>query len=156
MKKILLLCLLWATHAVQGSTYKTWVVETRGGMRISFRLSETPQIVYAGQTMRLNTETESHYFEISDMAYFYNENMTTNIGNSTLDPLCVSYADADHILIEGTFSPADIKVCTAEGEDMSAHVTCSPGKMVIHVAEIPRGDYVISVRQKKNLKFYKR
>lgn len=156
MKKLLLLCLVFAAHITSAATDRLLVVWTTGGEKVSFALSANPQITFSNQTLCIKTDSQSQNFEIAQVAQYYFEDNATAIAKPQFGELRISQTGNEQITVEGLQPSAAVRLYAVDGREMPDRITRSEGSIVISLLSLPKGVYFISTDNKQNLKIYKR
>ena len=146
----------FVVQITSAATDRLLVVETTDGEKVSFALSANPQITFSGQTLHLNTDSQSQDFEIAKVAQYYFLDNTVGIAKPQFGELRISQTSNEQITVEGLQPSAAVRLYAADGREMPGRITRSDGRAVISLLSLPKGVYIISTDNKQNLKIYKR
>lgn len=131
------------------------VVETNGGGKFSFVLSENLQITFSGQTMSISTGSDIQGFEIADVIQYYFEDNATDVKELQAGELRISQSDYQQIVVEGIQPSSVVKLYAMDGKELPGRVTLSDGRATVSLLSLPKGVYVISANKKQNIKIIK-
>ena len=148
-----MLCLMLAAQGVAAAD-KLLVIEAVDGGKTVFALSAYPELSFSGQTMLLNVGTQSHSFEIANVAQYYFENDVTAIDGLESVKLRLRYTGSDKVIVEGISADADVRLYSTNGTLINGSVATANGHAAISLSSLPKGIYIISVNKKQNIKIH--
>ena len=70
---------LFISIIIRAESGRLLIVETTGGVKISFALSENPELTFNGQSMIVTTNERSQQFDVYNIVQWYFENESTGI-----------------------------------------------------------------------------
>ena len=143
---------------INADSNRLLIVETTDGVKISFSLSENPELTFNGKTMLITSENESQQFEVYNISKWYFENLASNVNPiEKFDKPFIKKVNNEVILVEGLQPSSKVQIYSIDGKQQSIQNSYSEGeKSVINIANLPNGVYIVSINKVYNFKIYKK
>lgn len=149
---------LFISIIIRAESGRLLIVETTGGVKISFALSENPELTFNGQSMIVTTNERSQQFDVYNIVQWYFENESTGISTiRNYDKPIVNGPNNEVIIVEGLSPTLDIQIYSIDGRKQSLYDSYYDGdKFVINISSLPKGVYIVSINKQQSIKFYKK
>lgn len=135
---------------------KQLIIETTDGGKTVFALSNNPEISFNGQTMLLAVGSQSHSYEIANVAQYYFGTIESGIGILKGTRFHIRNIGNDQIVIEGITPKTDVRLYSLNGTQKTCKVVLSSDKATISLTTLPKGIYIISVNQNQIIKIHRK
>lgn len=134
---------LGAVGAEAQGTVKGIVIETAGGQRTEYALTETPKLTYDGNTVTLTTTKVRVDFTASNIVKV----MLTDISSTGIDDVESSRGDIqlsnDEVRMSGLVAEESVTLYNVNGVLLSSWKATSTGELTISLSDLSRGVYII-------------
>lgn len=157
-RKTFLFLFLFISIIIRAESGRLLIVETTGGVKISFALSENPELTFNGQSMIVTTNERSQQFDVYNIVQWYFENESTGIDTIKNYNKPIGYGSSNEVIIvEGLTPASEIQIYSIDGRKQSLHDSYYDGdKFVINISSLPKGVYIVSINNQQSIKFYKK
>jgi hypothetical protein len=137
-----LLGFITAKADAQG-TVKGIVIETAGGQRTEYALTETPKLTYDGNTVTLTTTKVSVDYTASNILKV----MLTDISSTGINDVESSLGNIllsnDEVRMSGLAADESVTLYNVNGMLLSSWKATSMGELTISLSDLSRGVYII-------------
>lgn len=149
---------LFISIIIRAESGRLLIVETTGGVKISFALSENPELTFNEQSMIVTTNEGSQQFDIFNIVQWYFENESTGIGTiRKYDKPIIDGPNNEVIIVKGLSSTSEIQIYSIDGRKQSLRDSYYDGdKFVINTSSLPKGVYIVSINNQQSIKFHKK
>ncbi len=134
---------LGAASVKAQSTVKGIVIETAGGQRTEYALTETPELTYDGNTVTLTTKNVSVNYTATQIVKVE----LTDIHETSIEAVKKEKGQlvvlADQILLSGLSANEKVQLYNESGILRSSWKVASNGKLTISLSDLSRGMYII-------------
>lgn len=128
------------------STVKGVVIETAGGQRTEYSLTDTPKLTYDGTTVTLTTTKVSVYFTAS----FIEKVMLTDISSTGIDEVENGRSDIllsnDEVRMSGLADGESVALYNVNGTLLSTWKATCTGELTISLSDLQQGVYIIKAK----------
>jgi len=128
------------------STVKGVVIETAGGQRTEYSLTDTPKLTYDGTTVTLTTTKVSVYFTAS----FIEKVMLTDISSTGIDEVENGRSDIllsnDEVRMSGLADGESVALYNVNGTLLSTWKATCTGELIISLSDLQQGVYIIKAK----------
>ena len=125
------------------STVKGVVIETAGGQRTEYALTETPRLTYDGNTVTLTTTKVSVDYTASNILKV----MLTDISSTGINDVESSLGNIllsnDEVRMSGLAADESVTLYNTNGMLLSTWKATSTGELTINLSDLSRGIYII-------------
>ena len=139
----LMLCSIGITKAHAQSTVKGVVIETAGGQRTEYALTEAPRLTYDGNTVTLTTTKVSVDYTTSNILKV----MLTDISSTGINDVESSLGNIllsnDEVRMSGLAADESVTLYNTNGMLLSTWKATSTGELTINLSDLSRGIYII-------------
>ena len=139
----LMLCSIGIPKAYAQSTVKGVVIETAGGQRTEYALTETPRLTYDGNTVTLTTTKVSVDYTASNILKV----MLTDISSTGINDVESSLGNIllsnDEVRMSGLAADESVTLYNTNGMLLSTWKATSTGELTINLSDLSRGIYII-------------
>ena len=124
----------------------TLIVQTKGGEKMEFVLSEHPKVTFTTNELLIETESNAVYYPLSDMARFTYKNVTPSTGmidittNKTMFNL-----SGDLLVFPSLPENCEVKIYSADGMLVYNTKTKQAGEYSFAMSGLNTGTYIVSV-----------
>lgn len=157
-KRLLLFFItILAAYHVQSATLQYLVVKTNDGDLFSFVFSDAPVITFDKQTMKIESKSKTHSFEISNVKeYSFSENdVTSGLEDVRANELRLINDENGNIIIDGVQPNSIVRLYSINGKEQSGKISSTGERVYINLDSLPKGIYIVSVNN-KSFKVYKK
>ncbi|MBR6320057.1 MAG: hypothetical protein IKR50_06445 [Prevotella sp.] len=152
-KKLFAMTMLLYCFAVGTWAEKALVIEFRSGDTSTFVLSQKPEINFSNHLLHLSVYDSNNDFEIADVAQFYFAEETQGVEevkkNGTIR---IAYSSNDKVIVEGLSATDHLRLYSLEGIQYAGRVSVADGSAVVSLQSLPKGTYLINIKDKQTLK----
>ena len=139
---LVLLGFITAKADAQG-TVKGVVIETAGGQRTEYALTEAPRLTYDGNTVTLTTTKVSVDYTTSNILKV----MLTDISSTGINDVESSLGNIllsnDEVRMSGLAADESVTLYNTNGMLLSTWKATSTGELTINLSDLSRGIYII-------------
>lgn len=154
----LLIIFLLLAGIMKAEVDRIMIIETSEGMKISFALSDSPELLFDGRTLKVTSNNDSHSFELSNITKWYFESLTTNINDVIKNEMpIVEYNNNENIIVNGITFSSKIRLHSIDGKERMVKVSFTGDKKaIISIASLPQGLYILSLGKQQSIKIFKK
>lgn len=133
-----------ANAAVSDPT--TLIVQTKGGEKVAFVLGERPKVTFTAAELLIETEGNTVYYPLSDMARFTFENVMppTGITDITTNETVFKFT-GDLLVFPSLPENSEVKIYSIDGMLVYNTRTGQTGEYSFAMSGLAAGTYVVSV-----------
>lgn len=143
MQKILLLCTLFFSSVIIHASNFEFVVWTKSGEQITYKLNTKPKITNAIDALILSTTESVIEYPKSHISKFTLKSGFSNIDCNIKSDVITQFQN--HILLTNLQPGATVRVSDFNGRILFCQIVYESEAFEIPISEFPKGIYIISV-----------
>lgn len=146
-KTLALICILCCICiGIQAETKKSLVIQKSDGSLTSFMLSELPELTFDNRSIIISIGGQSTSFQIEDVVQYYFEEVSDN----TIREIKQKYTISNDVICIGDIIPQNqVRLVSVDGKIYPSHISITEGQTIISLASLPKGVYIIQIKNKQ-------
>lgn len=161
MNKLLILFFcLFAGRAVYADS-RFLVIDFTDGTHTSFQLADRPELTfgypYAVHSLIVTAPDGQSIFELADVDSFHFEDNPMRIVTPSDDgDFDIVWQDDNIVVVPRKSGSCPIRLYSVDGADYSNLVVAEAGRMVVLLASLPKGIYLVNISNRRTIKIQRR
>lgn len=155
------MCFFMAQSAIASDLVHALIIELNDGNAITYFLPDKPEVTFEGKDLNIKTRYVEAQYEISQIQDFHfiekeYESGINDIYESTEGKVYFTWIDKSTIEIHGVTPDSHLLLADISGKLYPVSPQSGMDSVIISVADLPDGVYILSINNLHTIKFFKK